>query len=74
MLWNMGMFIAPGIWLDRAITGKQEDQDAAAEQSGKVLPDMVQADAWSKGEWEYALTRNISGCRRLRWPPVRLAS
>ncbi|UKA48879.1 DNA/RNA non-specific endonuclease [Arthrobacter sp. FW305-123] len=58
MLWNVGMFVAPGIWLDRAITGKQEEQDAAAEQLGKVLPDLFQADAWSKGEWEYALTRN----------------
>ena len=58
MLWNVGMFVSPGIWLDRAITGKQEEQDAAAQQLGKVIPDLVQADAWSKGEWEYALTRN----------------
>ncbi|MFF2844503.1 hypothetical protein [Paenarthrobacter sp. NPDC057981] len=57
-LWDIGTFISPGIWLDRAITGKQEDQDAAAAELSQVLPAMVQAEAWAKGEWEYALTRN----------------
>ncbi|MFJ4030073.1 DNA/RNA non-specific endonuclease [Paenarthrobacter sp. NPDC089989] len=57
-LWNVGTFISPGIWLDRAITGKQEDQDAAAAELSQALPEMVQAESWSKGEWEYALTRN----------------
>ena len=57
-LWNIGTFISPGIWLDRAITGKQEDQDAAATELSQALPAMVHAEAWAKGEWEYALTRN----------------
>ncbi len=57
-LWNIGTFISPGVWLDRAITGKQEDQDAAAAELSQALPAMVHAEAWAKGEWEYALTRN----------------
>ena len=57
-LWNIGTFISPGMWLDRAITGKQEDQDSAGAELSQALPEMVQAEAWSKGEWEYALTRN----------------
>lgn len=57
-LWNIGTFISPGVWLDRAITGKQEDQDAAAAELSQALPAMLHAEAWAKGEWEYALTRN----------------
>lgn len=58
-LWNVGMFISPGVWLDRAITGKQDEQDAAGAELAQMGPELIQSDAWRKGEWEYALSRNV---------------
>lgn len=57
-LWNLGMFVSPGVWLDRAVTGRQDEQDAAGAELAQIGPELIEADSWAKGEWEFALGRN----------------